>query len=168
MFLESAEGFTVITKVGNYSATALNNLSRLAFFIDLTETDPLTKFCARRDLHQTNAMFNTQTLDEFFVFRLVAIVGEATELDLLGVKRLAHFVKSTLESVVSKCILQHLLQSNFDVKNRGGCFCGHFCSWSFFLSHDIQGSTLHSWIQRELLDSSPRLKPITILCVEYY
>ena len=25
---------------------------------------------------------------------------------------------------------------------------------------DFQGSTLHSWIQRELLDSSPRLKPI--------
>merc|ERR1719183_3410110 len=137
MFLESAEGFTVIPKVGNYSATALNNLSRLAFVIDLAETDPLTKFCARRDLHQTNAMFNAQTLDEFFVFRLVAIVGEATELDLLGVKRLAHFVKSTLESVVSKCILQHLLQRNFDVKNRGGCFFGsYFYYGSFFLSHN--------------------------------
>merc|ERR1719183_2232707 len=137
MFLESAEGFTVIPKVGNYSATALNNLSRLAFVIDLAETDPLTKFCARRDLHQTNAMFNTQTLDEFFVFRLVAIVGEATELDLLGVKCLAHFVKSTLQSVVSKCILQYLLQRNFNVKNRGGCFFGsYFYYGSFFLSHN--------------------------------
>ena len=100
MLLKAAKRIAVIAKVGDDSATALDDLRRFALVVNFAQTNPLAKLLAGGNLHQTYSVFKTQPFYKFFVFRLVAVVSQTAELAIFGVKRLARFMKTALESII--------------------------------------------------------------------
>jgi hypothetical protein len=69
---------------------------------------------------QTDLVLLAESLDEFLVHRLVAVVGQDAEKGLTLVQSLGGLVKAAGETVVDEGGLQDLLDGGVDVHRAGG------------------------------------------------
>lgn len=111
----NSQSGTVLTKVSNDSARALDDLSGVSLSINLAESTPLTKGLSLRDLDQRNLAISTESLNQTGVHSLIAILSKEANLGNTTVQSLHSQTETTLESLMVKSVLQNLRHSGHDV-----------------------------------------------------
>jgi hypothetical protein len=135
-FLQDAERRRFLPVIGDDNARTLDNLSRLAFGVELAQAGPLAERHRGRHSHQVNVRFVAQSLDQLGVIRLVAVLRQNAQQRLSGFNRLARLSETSVQAVFGQGLLEHDLQRAHEVHRFissrffGGDFFDNFFGFS--------------------------------------
>ncbi len=88
VFKNNAEGWGFLTEVSDNSARSANNLLGSTIFIELGQTAPFTDILTAVNHDEVNTTFLAKSLDEAFVFLVVAVICKAAKTSSTSIKSL--------------------------------------------------------------------------------
>ena len=113
---ENVEALAFLTVITNDNARAANNLSRVAFAVNLAETSPCSEGLGVRNLEEVDLVLRAESLDELDVLLFTASLDQHTEVGLATVESLGALAETTSKTVVNQSLLKDFLKSIFDAQ----------------------------------------------------
>ena len=115
MLLDEVMSRSLVAPVPDNDGGTPDNLTFIALSVQLAKASIFAQLHVIRNSQKWDLMFLTQSLDQFLVGWLIAVLGQDAKQSLSLVKSFGGLMESSGKSILDQGVLEHFMESCFEV-----------------------------------------------------